>query len=193
MTDFPATEKQMTRREQQDLVTLVKKRERVMKAKATQRAAELAADFEKQLGTIYSYDQDETWKAAHEAAQKAVAQAEAQIKARCEELGIPARLAPGIHCSWYGRGENAASTRRSELRKIALSRIAALEKDAKAQIEVISLEAQTELLGGGLDSLAAKAFLNKLESVERLMPRLDAEQIRDASHSRLKRILADVD
>ena len=193
MTDFPTTEKKMTRREQQDLITLVKKRERVMRAKATQRAAELAADFEKQLGTIYNYDQDETWKAAHEAAQKAVAQAEVQIKARCAELGIPARLAPSIHCSWYGRGENATSTRRSELRKIALSRIAALEKDAKAQIEVISLEAQTELLGGGLDSLAAKAFLNKLESVERLMPKLDAEQIRDASPRQLERTLSGVD
>ena len=88
---------------------------------------------------------------------------------------------------------NEASTRRSELRKIALSRIAALEKDAKAQIEVISLEAQTELLGGGLDSLAAKTFLNKLESVEHLMPKLNAEQIRAASPSRLERILADVD
>lgn len=82
-----------------------------MKTAATQRSAELLAEFEQQLASVYSYDQDRTWKAATEAAGKAVSEAKKQI-ARCEELGIPARFAPTVEYLWSGRGENAVAERR---------------------------------------------------------------------------------
>ena len=67
----------MTKGERDDLAKLIRQRERLMKTGASQRAAELLADFERQLGTIYSYDHDQTWKAAAVAAKQAVAAAQA--------------------------------------------------------------------------------------------------------------------
>jgi hypothetical protein len=80
-----------------------------LKTAATQRSAELLAEFEQQLASVYSYDQHRTWKAATEAAGKAVSEAKKQIAARCEELGIPARFAPTVEYVWSGRGENAVA------------------------------------------------------------------------------------
>ena len=64
------------------------------------------------------------------------------IAARCESLGIPARFAPTVEFSWRGRGENAIAKRRAELRAVAKSRIAAIEKAAITQIERGCLDAQ---------------------------------------------------
>ena len=55
---------EMTKGERNDLAKLVRQNERLAKTAATQRSAELLADFERQLGTIYSFDDDEVWKAA---------------------------------------------------------------------------------------------------------------------------------
>ena len=167
----------MTKGERDDLAKLIRQRERLMKTGASQRAAELLADFERQLGTIYSYDHDQTWKAAAVAAKQAVAAAQAEIEKRCQQLGIPEQFAPGISCGWYGRGENAAKDRRAELRRMAITRIAAMEKTARTKIETLSVEAQTELIGGGLTSVAAKEFLEQLPSPKSLMPQLDATEI----------------
>jgi hypothetical protein len=93
-----------------------------LKTAATQRSAELLAEFEQQLASVYSYDQHRTWKAATEAAGKAVSKAKKQIAARCEELGIPARFAPTVEYLWSGRGENAVAERRRELRAVAKMR-----------------------------------------------------------------------
>jgi hypothetical protein len=160
----------MTRAETSDLLRLVRQRERLAKTTAAQRSAELLADFEKQLGSSYSYDSDETWKAAAEAANKAVAEAQAIIAERCQELGIPKEFAPGLSCAWYGRGQNACKTRRAELRKMAGTRIAAIEKAARTEIERMSLEAQTAIVAHGLQSDAAKAFLEKMPPIAELMP-----------------------
>ena len=136
------------------------------------------ADFERQLGAIYSFDDDETWAAANTAAKQAVEDAQAVIAERCRELGIPKQFAPNIHMAWYGRGENAVGARRTELRRMATTRIAALEKAARTAIESHSVEAQTELIAGGLTSEAAKLFLTNMPSAETLMPKLDATEIK---------------
>lgn len=168
----------MTKGERADLTRLVRQRERLMKTLASQRAAELLADFERQMGAIYSFDDDETWKAAHAAADKAVKDAKAVIAQRCEEMGIPKEFAPTINASWWDRGQNAMKERRAELRKMATARTAAQEKSARTEIEKISIQAQTELVAGGLTSEAAQAFLTSMPSVEVLMPALDATQIK---------------
>ena len=62
----------MMKGERNDLARLVRQRERLLKTAASQRAAEVLADFERQMGAQYSFDQDEIWKEAHAAAEKAV-------------------------------------------------------------------------------------------------------------------------
>jgi len=180
------TNGQMTRREREDLAKLVRRREQVAKSAAVQRSAELLADFEQQIASIYSYDDDATWRTLHEAAQHAVNEADAQVAERCRELGIPARFRPGLNVNWYGRGENATSGRRAELRKTATTRIAALEKQARTEIERQSVEIQTQLVAGGLESSAARAFLESMPTPEALMPTLDARAIVEARRAGLR-------
>ena len=62
--------------------------------------------------------------------------------------------------------------RRTELRFVARSRIAEIEKTARSTIEQASLEVQTEILRTALGSAAAVTFLDRMPSVEQLMPPL---------------------
>ena len=62
---------------------------------------------------------------------------------------IPARFAPNVAFSWRGRGENAIKQRRDELRKVAMTRIAAIEKAACTKIEMSCLDAQSQILAHG--------------------------------------------
>ena len=169
MTDNGA----MTSAERSDLIKVVRQRERVAKAGAAQRAAELVADFEEQLARRYSFDEDEVWREAYQAANEAADEAQQKVVARCEELGIPAEFAPEIHRPWWrSRGENAVAGRRAELRRVAATRIAALEKAAKAAIERRSLDVQERLIVGGLASAEARGFLDSIPAVDSLMPPL---------------------
>lgn len=118
----------MRRGEREDLAKLIRHRERVLKTAATQRSAELLAEFEQQLASVYSFDRDEVWKAAATAANEMIKEAQSQIDARCAELGIPKNFGPGISCAWYHRGQNAAKERRAELRAVAKARIGADRK-----------------------------------------------------------------
>ncbi len=74
---------EMTRAERTDLGALIRRREKLLKTAAKQRAAELLADFEKQISTIFSYDDDETWKTAFASATRAVENARAIIAEQC--------------------------------------------------------------------------------------------------------------
>lgn len=162
----------MTRQERAEIGALIRKRERVMKAAASERAAAMMAEFEQQCASIYSYDDDAVWKEATEAAERFVAEAQARIADRCAELGIPKEFAPSLNVSWYSRGQNASKKRREELRRVAASRIEAVQKEALTKIERASLEAQSEVLVSGLESDAAKLFLSNMKSVDELMPSL---------------------
>ena len=62
---------QMTMRERTELARLIRQRERVAKADADRRGAELLADVEAQLARRYAFDGQATWKAAYEAANEA--------------------------------------------------------------------------------------------------------------------------
>lgn len=168
----------MTKAERTELGQLIRKRERVMKADAATRSAQMLAEFDAQSAAIYSFDDDETWRAATLAAQEAVAAAQQMIADRCREMGIPAEFAPGVSMGWYGRGQNAVASRRAELRRMAKSRIEAMELEARAKIERLSLTAQTEVITHGLQSDAAKTFLEAMPSLEALMPSLDAGEIK---------------
>src|SRR5207237_7136855 len=103
----------MTKGERSELGQLIRKRERVLKSQATERAALMLAEFDAQSARIYSFDDDEVWKKATQEAEEIVAESDRKIKARCKELGIPAEFAPGLDLEWYERGQNAVASRRT--------------------------------------------------------------------------------
>ncbi len=71
----------MTRTERTDLLQICRQRERVAKVEAVAIAARRKSDFATQLATIYDFDNDDIWKAAHKAAKQAARQANEQISA----------------------------------------------------------------------------------------------------------------
>lgn len=168
----------MTKTDRKQLATLVRKRAKVAVARAAQRKAELKAQFEEQLAAIYTPDDDEAMKAIHSTADGVVEEAKVQLAERCQELGIPARFAPRLNLFWHGRGENALASRRAELRKVCYTRLDALEKEARTEIEASSVEIQTQLIAGGLDSEAAREFLASMPTPEELMPAVGLEEVR---------------
>lgn len=168
----------MTNRERSELSTLAKQRAKLAKDMASYRAADLLADFEAQVAREYAWDEEEVWVEAHKIAKDALGEANELIAARCRELGIPKRFAPGLSYGWYDRRENASKQRRAELRKVAQTRLAAMEKGAKVQIDRVCLEVQTFLVSEGLDSEKARAFLERgMPTVESLMPPLAVPEI----------------
>jgi hypothetical protein len=167
----------MTRLEREDLRRLARYQATLAKTGAAQRAAELRADFEEQLASIFRFDDDAIWKAATEAANAAVDEADYRIAAGCNELGIPERFRPSLHLNWYNRGENASAKRRAELRKVAESRIEAAEKKARYDIDNWCVKTQAALIKDSLTSVQAVAFLEQMPTAEQLMPTLDARRI----------------
>lgn len=82
------TDDRMTSAERNSLLVLLRQRERVAKADAAEYAATLMADFEAKLAAVYYPSDHPAWKTAHEAADKAVAEANAAVAKVCLELGI---------------------------------------------------------------------------------------------------------
>jgi hypothetical protein len=161
----------MTKTERQDLLQICRQRERVAKAEAVATAARRKADFEAQLARIYSFDEDDVWKAAHKAVKEAYAEAYKRVAARCDQLGIPHWAQPEeSEPHWWGRGENAVAERRRELTKVAHAKIDQLLKEARHIIEARSVEIQTRLLADGLTSDDARAFLEAMPTPAQLMP-----------------------
>lgn len=167
----------MTKQERADLLSLVRKRERVLKTEAEKRSAALLAEFDIQSAKIHSWDDDEVWKAAQSEAECVILEANAKIAARCRKLGIPEEFAPGMSFHWHGRGHNAVASRRTELRRAAKSKIEAMQTHAFAEIESLSLTAQTEIVANGLETDAAKIFLSQMPSMASLMPPVSVPEI----------------
>lgn len=180
----------MTKGERSELGQLIRKRERVMKSAAAERAAQMLAEFDRQSAAIYSFDDDEVWAEATRAVEIVVREAQQTIADRCHDLGIPPEFAPGLSFGWYGRGQNAVAGRRVELRRLARSRIEAMQQEAIVKIERLSLEAQTEVIANGLESDAAKLFLSTMAPIESLMPAFEVAEVKalvDQRHARAGR------
>jgi hypothetical protein len=167
----------MSKSEREDLQRLIRQREKVLKSAAKQRSASLLADFENQMGSTYSFDQDEVWANATEVAEREVAKAQDRIAARCAKLGIPERFAPRLDVHWYSRGENAVKERRTELRKMAVTRIEAIEREAIVKIELGCLKAQEQIALAGLTSEKARQFIEARPAIDVLMPALSYAQM----------------
>lgn len=175
MTEEPA--RRLSRNETHDLSMIIKDRTKVLRAHAEEQAAACMADFESKMATIYTWDQDETWKKATEQAMNVVKESQETIAARCKDLGIPAAFAPTLSASWQGRGENMLAMRRMELRRVAQSSIAAMTKAAITRIEKQSLDLRTQVVAMGLLSAEAKMFLESLAPIEESMRSLDFGEI----------------
>ena len=174
----------MTAKERRDLITMARLRAGVAKAQVAQRAAELEADFEEQLGTIYDFDRDEIWKEAVRLAAEAAAAGSKVIRERCAELGIPQEFAPSLSGpSWYSRGRNEVAERRAELRKMAKTRIDAMAKRAAAQIAAASIGVQEQLLSEGLTTAAAQGFFASMPAPAELMPPIALPALLEAGRS----------
>jgi hypothetical protein len=170
-------ERRMTKGERDDLCRLIKQREKVAKTAAEQRSAAMLADFEQQISALHTFNTNEVWKAAVDAAVAAAKTANDAVIAEADRLGIPKEFQPRLSFQWARRGENEYGERRSELRRLAKAEIDALEKIARVQIETQSVAAQTEVIANGLSSEAAIEFLNRLPAVESMMPALDVTAI----------------
>lgn len=171
------SERQMTKAEREDLIRLVKQRERVAKTSAEQRSAAMLAEFEQQISALHAFDNNEVWKAAVEAGIEAAKKANEAVQEEAERLGIPKEFRPRLGFQWARRGENEYRERREELRRVAKAEIDAIEKVARVQIETESVRAQTEIIANGLGSAAAIEFLNRLPAIESMMPALSIEII----------------
>ena len=75
--------RRLSRNETHDLSMIIKDRAKVLKAHAEEQAAACMADFETKMATIYTWDQDETWKKATEEAMKV---GPGQPKVHCRPL-----------------------------------------------------------------------------------------------------------
>lgn len=167
----------MTRADRETLVKIARQRERLAKSEADERAAHLVADFELQLDREFKFDENAIWKQAAIAAETVVADANEKIALECERLGIPKEFAPGLSLAWYGKGQNATSNRRHELRRIAKRQIEAAVKTARTHIERKSLETQERIMVGGLTAEAAKQFLEAMPTATALMPPLHLGEV----------------
>lgn len=169
--------KPMSKGEREDLIRLVKQRERVAKTAAEQRSAAMLAEFEQKVSALHKFATNEVWSAAVAAAVEKAKTVNEAIEAEADRLGIPKEFQPRVSFNWARRGENEYRDRRDELRRVAKAEIEALEQVARVQIETESVRAQTEVIANGLNSAAALEFLNRLPAIESMMPTLDITAI----------------
>lgn len=167
----------LSRTETHDLSMIIKDRTKVLRAHADEQAAACMADFEKKLAAVFSFDDDEIWKAAASEARAVAIESQKKIAKRCEELGIPKTFAPSLEVSWASRGENMLASRRAELRRVAKTSIEAMTKAAITKIEKQSLDLRTQVVAMGLLSAEAKMFLESLAPVTDAMRQLDFAEI----------------
>ncbi len=165
-----------TKGEREELKSLTRQRARVAKGGAEARAAAFLADVEAQLASVYKAD-DEAFRDLSAHAEQKVAALDAELAQRCREMGIQQDFRPRLTCGWWGRGENAAASRRVELRKVAERRVQADSRAAKLAIDEAALDVLTELTAAALTTDEGRAFLAKLPTVAELMPTFDVREL----------------
>ena len=107
----PTMSPQLSNAQRERLLKVARLREKVAKTAAGERATAMIADFEQQLASCYRFDQDVTWKAAHDAADQIVEEARRKIGDRCAELGIPERFASDLGLRWGAPEANSLENR----------------------------------------------------------------------------------
>jgi hypothetical protein len=174
MTDPTPT---MTKADREALAVLARKRAKQAEREAVMREKVLLAEVQDLITAEYEA-RDALWADAAALAEQYAAKANAQIQARCADLGIPSKHAPGLELGWRRRsGDFVDSKRRAELFKLAETRLAALTETAKTVINANLLRVEEQLILGGLDSDEAREFLASMPTVEQLMPALSLDDL----------------
>ena len=168
----------MTAAERSELGSLVRFNAKVARADAEARGKWLKADVEEKLSARFKFE-DAAWKDITAAAEKAVQEADAAIAALCRDRGVPEDFRPSLCLSWHGRGENASAARRAEMRKLAYAHIDAQVKEMQVEIDRQAAQQLNQLAQAGLNSEAARAFIDALPSPEELLKPLVSIQMDD--------------
>lgn len=169
----PAAPK-ITKQEQENIMRVIRSREKALKTMAVARAAELKSEFEAQISRVYDPAENPIWDEAVKAAKAAVAEAEAKIDAECDRLCIPKEFRPSVAMKWYERGRNVLAERRAELRSLANAQIDEAKKRALERIDLQMNAARERVLITGLGAEAI-ALLNELPALEEMMPTLSID------------------
>lgn len=141
----------MTKAERSEFGQLIRKRERVMKADAAERSAQMLAEFDAQSAAIYAFD---------DSRQRARIVSWARIPAECQARSFHGLVWPRAECHVVAAGRTAS-----------LGEIPHRGDRAGG-------EAQTQVIANGLESEAARTFLQEMPSLETLMPAVDAGEIK---------------
>jgi hypothetical protein len=167
----------MNKSEREQLAKLARQRARLAKTEAAEREKILLSETEDLLSAEFRA-RDDLWAQATAIAEEAARKANDQILAQCEMLGIPASGAPSLRLVWLDRGPDYGEPgRRTELRRLAASRLAALMATAKRLVDKQLLETETALVVSGLESSDAIAFLERMPTAEQLMPSLSLDDL----------------
>lgn len=107
----PNGDAKMSKADRENLLKIARMRERVTKSALLEVGAQLLVDLDKQLESSYGFDQDQVWRESIEIASQAAKEAQAKVRERCRELGIPDRFAPSISTpGWRSLGSNQQGT-----------------------------------------------------------------------------------
>ncbi len=79
------------------------------------------------------------------------------------------------------------NNRRAELRKLANAHFDAQEKDAIAKLELHSLDVQQTLIASSLTTEQARQFLEKMPTVDSLMPPLNEGEVQKMLESKIEK------
>lgn len=161
----------ITKQEREDVMRVLRSREKTLKTMVIARAAELKTSFEAQISRQYDPRENPIWNEAVNVARAAVQAAEVKIAEECERIGIPSEFRPGVSMSWHERGANRLAQRRAELRALANAQIDEARKRALERIEITLSSAREKVLISGLGTEAI-AMLNELPTLEVMMPTL---------------------
>ena len=172
------TKERTSKGERGELMRHSRRRESVAIDDAKARSEQLLADFEQAMATEFAAD-DERWRVKLARVKALATEINEHIIADVREGGFPAEFAPGLSLSWVSRGENILKERRAELRKVAQTRLAAIERRAIAAIKRQSVEYEGLILTDGLASEAARALLAAMPKIEELMPPLNVADIQE--------------
>jgi hypothetical protein len=144
------------------------------------RTTDAIAEYEMKMAAEFSYDQREVWADLMHAAKARVSELDSLLAEDCRRLGIPQGFRPSISLGWHSRGENASAQRRSELRRVMATRLAAIEKAAIEEVEAGYRKIMTAVLSATLTSGQAAALLATMPSPEQLMPQIDYHSVKQS-------------
>ena len=163
----------MTASERDSLFKLARLKIRNKRRDVDEEQAHQLAEVDCQLAAQYEVDHEQ-WADITKEANRLVKEADAKIAAKCKEMGVPLKFRPGLSLGWYGRGENATRDRRTELRRVAQSELAARAKTAKVELDRAEERILTEITAAGLRSSEATKFLDTMVPlIDKLMPKLE--------------------